>query len=156
MRYRVILPLALAALAAPVAGCGQENSRNLIPAANAETLVASVDRIEAACADSDVSAARAAVDDAKAQIAELPQRVDDRLEANMSEWLNRIERRVERDCKAEETPTPTPTDDADRDAHPDRDGHPDRDAHPDGHGGARADRGAARGGRRRRRRRART
>ena len=112
MRHRVILPLALAALAAPVAGCGQDNSRNLIPAANAETLVASVDRIEAACADSDVSAARAAVDDAKAQIAELPQRVDDRLEANMSEWLNRIERRLERDCKAEETPTPTPTETA--------------------------------------------
>jgi carbohydrate-binding DOMON domain-containing protein len=112
MRHRVILPLALAALAAPVAGCGQDNSRNLIPAENAETLVASVDRIEAACADSDVSEARAAVDDAKAQIAELPQRVDDRLEANMSEWLNRIERRLERDCEAEETPTPTPTETA--------------------------------------------
>ena len=109
MRHRVILPLALAALAALAAGCGQEDSRNLIPAANAETLVACVDRIEAACADSDVSAARAAVDAAKAQIAELPQRVDDRLEANMSEWLNRIERRLERDCKAEETPTPTAT-----------------------------------------------
>ncbi len=109
MRHRVILPLALAALAAPVAGCGQDSTRTLIPAENAETLVASVDRIEAACADSDVSAARSAVDEAKAQIAELPQRVDDGLEANMNEWLNRIERRLERDCEAEETPTPTPT-----------------------------------------------
>ena len=112
MRHRVILPRALAALAAPVAGCGQDSTRTLIPAENAETLVASVDRIKAACADSDVRAARSAVDEAKAQIAELPQRVDDGLEANMNEWLNRIERRLERDCEAEETPTPTPTETA--------------------------------------------
>ena len=110
MRHRVILPLALAVLAAPAVGCGQDNSRNLIPPENAETLVASVDRIGAACADSDLSEASAAVDDMRAQIAELPRRVDDELEANMNEWLNRIERRLDRDCKAEEeTPTPTPT-----------------------------------------------
>ena len=109
MRHRVILPLALAALAAPVAGCGQDSTRTLIPAENAETLVASVDQIQSACADNDVRAARAAVDEAKAQIAELPQRVDDGLEANMNEWLSRIERRIERDCEAEETPTPTET-----------------------------------------------
>jgi outer membrane biosynthesis protein TonB len=109
MRHRVILPLALAALAAPVAGCGQDDSRSLIPAENAETLVASVDQIEAACADNDVRAARSAVDEAKAQVAELPQRVDDRLEANMTEWLSRIERRLERDCEAEEEPEATPT-----------------------------------------------
>ena len=108
MRHRVILSLALAALAAPVAGCGQDSTRTLIPAENAETLVASVDQIQSACADNDVRAARAAVDEAKAQIAELPQRVDDGLEANMNEWLSRIERRLERDCEAEETPTATP------------------------------------------------
>lgn len=116
MRHRVILPLALAALAAPAVGCGQDSdSRNLIPSANAETLVATVDRIGAACADDNLSEANAAVDDARAQIAELPRRVDDELEANMNEWLNRIERRLDRDCKeAEEkaTPTPTPTETA--------------------------------------------
>jgi hypothetical protein len=109
MRHRVILPLALAALAVPAVGCGQDNSRNLIPSADAQQLVDTVDRIGAACADNDVTQASAAVDDARAQIAELPQRVDDRLEANMNEWLNRIERRIDRDCEeAEETPTPTP------------------------------------------------
>ena len=36
MRHRVILPLALAALAAPAIGCGQDNSRNLIPSADAQ------------------------------------------------------------------------------------------------------------------------
>ena len=68
------------------------------------------------------SEANAAVDDARAEIAELPRRVDDELEANMNEWLNRIERRLDRDCKkaeekatatatatATETATPTPT-----------------------------------------------
>jgi len=121
MRHRVILPLALAALAAPAVGCGQDsNSRNLIPPANAETLVATVDRIGAACADHNLSDANSAVDDARAEIAELPRRVDDELEANMNEWLNRIERRLDRDCKeaeekatpeatATETATPTPT-----------------------------------------------
>jgi len=121
MRHRVILPLALAALAAPAVGCGQDgNSRNLIPSANAETLVATVDRIGAACADHNLSDANSAVDDARAEIAELPRRVDDELEANMNEWLNRIERRLDRDCKeaeekatpeatATETATPTPT-----------------------------------------------
>jgi membrane-bound lytic murein transglycosylase len=106
MRHRVILPLALAALAAPAVGCGQDNSRNLIPSADAEQLVASVDRIGDACADNDVRAAADAVAEARAQIAQLPQRVDDRLEANMNQWLNRIDRRLERDCKAEETATP--------------------------------------------------
>jgi outer membrane biosynthesis protein TonB len=110
MRHRVILPLALAALAAPAVGCGQDNSRNLIPSANAEQLVAAVDRIGAACADKDVSEARSAVAEAKAEIASLPPRVDDGLEQNMTEWVNRIDRRLERDCEAaeEETPTATP------------------------------------------------
>ena len=110
MRHRVILPLALAALAAPAVGCGQDNSRNLIPSANAEQLVAAVDRIGAACSDNDVGQARAAVAEAKAEIARLPPRVDDGLEQNMTEWVNRIDRRLERDCEAaeEETPTPTP------------------------------------------------
>jgi hypothetical protein len=110
MRLRVILPIALAVLAASAAGCGQDsNDRNLIPPANAQALLDAVDRIGTACADSEVSEAQAAVADARADMNELPQRVDDRLEANMKQWLDRIERRLERDCEAEETPTPTPT-----------------------------------------------
>jgi outer membrane biosynthesis protein TonB len=110
MRRRVILPLALAALAALAVGCGQEgNNRNLIPAERAQTLVQTADEIQAACDDSDMDKARAAVQEAENQINELPPRVDDRLEQNMQEWLQRISRRLERDCAAEETATPEPT-----------------------------------------------
>ena len=139
MRSRVTLALALLA-AALAAGCGEENSRALIAEADAQALLESVDRIESACADEDVSAARAAADDAAAQINELPRRVDDSLQSNLRAWIDHIQGRIDRDCKAaeEETPTPTETPSADRDADAHRD--PRADGDPDGD--ARADRDA--------------
>ena len=59
-----------------------------------------------------MSEARAAADEAAAQINELPRRVDDALQANMLEWVEHIEGRLERDCEAEEEPTPEPTETA--------------------------------------------
>jgi hypothetical protein len=105
---RVILVLALAVLAA---GCGQENNRALIPQENADALLASVDRVEAACNDEDASAASSELNETKALINELPRRVDDGLQNNLLEWVDRIDRRIDRDCEpeAEETPTATPT-----------------------------------------------
>jgi outer membrane biosynthesis protein TonB len=110
MRHRLTLALALAA-AALAAGCGQDNPR-LIPEDRAQALVDIVDQIETACADQDVQAAQAAVDEANAQVSELPRRVDDALQGNMRDWLRQIERRLDRDCKpkeAEKTPSPTET-----------------------------------------------
>jgi outer membrane biosynthesis protein TonB len=105
------LALALALVAAAVAaGCGEDN-RALIPEDRATALVESVDRVESACADEDVTAARTAADELSAQVNELPRRVDDQLQANLREWARLIQRRVARDCEPqeEETPTPTPT-----------------------------------------------
>jgi hypothetical protein len=109
MRHRATLALALAG-AALAAGCGQDNPR-LIPEDRAQALVETVDSIETACSDEDVIAAQREVDEARAQITELPQRVDGRLKENMQKWLEQIERRLERDCEPapEETPTPTET-----------------------------------------------
>ena len=98
----------VALVIAGLAGCGQE-SRGLVDEARSEQLLAAVDRIEAACADQDPQAALAAVDEATAQVNELPRRVDDGLKDNMREWLGQIESRLERDCAPEPEPTPEPT-----------------------------------------------
>jgi hypothetical protein len=106
MRVTLVLALVAAALAA---GCGEENNRALIPQDNADALLASVDRVEAACSDEDASTARAELNETKAQINELPRRVDDELQNNLIEWVDQIERRIDRDCEPEEEPTPEPT-----------------------------------------------
>jgi hypothetical protein len=111
VRHRLTLALALAA-AALAAGCGEDNDRALLAAADSQALLESVDRIESACADNDVSEARAAADEAAAQINGLPRRVDDSLQDNLLEWVEHIEGRLERDCEAEEEPTPDPTETA--------------------------------------------
>jgi hypothetical protein len=104
---RAFVALALAA-AVVVAGCGQDNS-DLIPSADSQELVATVDRIESACAEGDADAAQSAAGDASALVNELPRRVDRSLKRNMNEWLDQIDSRIDRDCEPEETPTPTPT-----------------------------------------------
>jgi hypothetical protein len=106
MRRRVSLALALAAAVLTV-GCGQDDA-GLIPPERSQDLVAAVDRIEAACADGEEQEAQAAVDDASAQVNELPRRVDDQLKDNMREWLEQIQQRLDRDCAPDE-PTPTAT-----------------------------------------------
>jgi outer membrane biosynthesis protein TonB len=111
VRHRVTLALALVA-AALAAGCGDENNRALIAEADSQALLESVARIERACADNDVSGARAAADEAAAQINGLPRRVDDALQANLLEWVEHIEGRLDRDCEAEEEATPEPTETA--------------------------------------------
>ena len=109
MRRRTALRVALALAAATlVAGCGQTNPR-LIPQDRSDTLVASVDRIESACASGNADEAQAQLSEAKLQVNELPRAVDDRLQQNLLDWLNQIGRRLDNDCKADETPTATPT-----------------------------------------------
>jgi outer membrane biosynthesis protein TonB len=108
MRRALGVVLAAAALAA---GCGQENPR-LIPQSDSDELVAAVDRIQSACAGHEADRARQAIDDAKQIANGLPRRVDNRLEQNIAKWLDHIEGRLNRDCKAEKTPTPEPTETA--------------------------------------------
>ena len=73
MRRRIALRLALVlAAAALVAGCGQANPR-LIPEDRSETLIASVDRIESACASGERRRGRGrSCSEAKLQVNELP------------------------------------------------------------------------------------
>jgi outer membrane biosynthesis protein TonB len=106
MRVTFVLALVAAALAA---GCGEENNRALIPQDDADALLASVDRVETACADQDASAASAELNETKALINELPRRVDDQLQNNLLEWVDHIEGRIDRDCEPEPEETPAPT-----------------------------------------------
>ena len=140
MRRSASLLLALAA-AASLAGCGQAN-KALIPDDRASALQDTVDQIDSACSGGDVAAAQRAVEEANAQINELPAATDRKLRRNLRAWVNQVEGRLDRDCQgAEESPTPERDGDRDAradgdgDARADRDGHADRDrdADRDGH-----------------------
>ena len=113
---RRLLPALLLAAGILGTGCGQSD-RTLIPEDRSQALLAAVDRIENGCSDADANAAQAAVDEANGQVSALPRRVDADLKANLSEWIEHIQGRIDRDCEAEpeptatatETPEPTPT-----------------------------------------------
>ncbi|HEX5781772.1 MAG TPA: hypothetical protein VFX80_07610 [Solirubrobacteraceae bacterium] len=107
MPRRPPLALGLLLVAVPLAGCGSEDPE-LISQTRASALTSTIDEITAACDDNDTAKAKAAVDAANQQVSELPRRVDGELKRNIRDWLNHIDDRIDRDCKAEETPTPTP------------------------------------------------
>ena len=130
---RTTIATALVA-AALLAGCGKTNTA-LIPGDRASALQNTVDQVQEACNNHDVQAAQSALDEASAQVNELPRKVDRQLKANLRDWINQIERRVDRDCQ--ETPTPDGDPDADRDA--DAHGDPDADRDADAHAHADAD-----------------
>ena len=101
----LLLALAAAALAA---GCGQTN-RALIPADRASALQDVVDQIDSSCSAGNGAAARDAVNQADAQINELPASTDRKLRRNLRAWVSHIDSRLDRDCKGKATPTPTPS-----------------------------------------------
>jgi hypothetical protein len=108
MSRRAAPLLALAAAAVLVAGCGQSNPK-MIPQANADQLLASVDAIEQACSNGDATVVHSKVSEAETLTNELPRRTDRALRQNIRDWLQRIDSRADRDCKPTETPTPTPS-----------------------------------------------
>jgi hypothetical protein len=108
MRRRRPLALGLLLAAIPLAGCGSDNPE-LIPQSRASALSSTADEIAAACDAHDTAKAKAALTTANQQVSELPRRVDAKLRKNLQDWLAHIDDRVDRDCKAEETPTPTAT-----------------------------------------------
>jgi hypothetical protein len=106
MRRARLAPALVAA--ALLAGCGQTNPA-LIPEDRAQAVLDAIDQVQSACDDSNVQDAQRAVADLSAQVNELPRSVDSKLKRNARQWVVQIQRRVDRDCKADATPTPTPT-----------------------------------------------
>lgn len=105
---RTLLPLALAAV---LAGCG-EDGENLLTDRQAETLLTAVDDVERALGADDCDAAREAASEGEELATELPRRVDRELKANLVDWFDHVESRVRRDCEEPEpepSPTPEPT-----------------------------------------------
>jgi gas vesicle protein len=107
IRRAPLVPALIAA--ALLAGCGETN-RSLIPEERAQAMLETLNSAETACNDHNTQDAQQAVDDLSAQANELPRRVDAQLKQNIQDWVEQINRRIDRDCEeAEETPTPTPT-----------------------------------------------
>ena len=107
IRRATLVPALVAA--ALLAGCGETN-RALIPEDRATAMLETIDAAETACNDNNTQDAQRAVDDLSAQANELPRRVDAQLKQNIQDWVQQINRRIDRDCQEEEeTPTPTPT-----------------------------------------------
>ena len=106
LRSRIALPaLALALFAA---GCGSSNPK-LLAQTDADKLNAAVDQIQQACDSGDAGAVRQRTQAARDQIDGLPRKVDNRLEKNMKDWLDQINKRAGRDCNGSTKKTPTPT-----------------------------------------------
>ena len=118
MRPSVPSPRALAALLAVLAlsACGGDASseRKLIAQARADEMVAALDGVERNLEARKCDRASAGVARVREEIAQLPDRTDARLVANLTEWTDHLDRQVAQDCepKPRKTPTPTPTETA--------------------------------------------
>ena len=108
MPRRSSLALGLLLAAVSLAGCGSENPE-LLPQDRASALSSTIDEINSACDANDTAKAKAAVQAANQQVSELPRKVDRRLKNNISDWLDHIDGRIDRDCAKDEEPTPTAT-----------------------------------------------
>lgn len=120
----LVVSLACSALAFTACGGSDAAERKLIAQSRADALVRSVDEIEVAITEGDCPAATAGVDPLRAQVERLPEATDDKLVANLAQWVDHLQERVPADCEApaeeptetpapteapEETPTPSPT-----------------------------------------------
>ena len=103
----LLLGLALAA-ALILSACGGTNPK-LIPQDRADQLTQTVDDVASRTDSHDCSGAQDALRSARNQVTELPRAVDQKLKANLNDWLDHLEARIPQDCKAAKTPTPTPS-----------------------------------------------
>lgn len=104
----------VAVLASVLAACGGEetDARKFIAKSRAETLLRSVDRVQADLDDGSCDDAASDVERLRAQVGRLPSSYDGALISNLSQWVDHLDARVQQDCTApgaEETPTPAPS-----------------------------------------------
>src|SRR5687768_7967007 len=105
MRIRSLLLAGLSALL--LAGCGSDGDA-LIPPEDADALSALVAEAGQASAAGECDSARRSVREARQQLDGLPRRTSRRLKANLRDWLEHLDGRIERECSAEPEETATP------------------------------------------------
>lgn len=106
---RLLIALCSAALALPVAGCG-ESDKGLLTGAKADRLSESLSDARAALDDQRCRAAREAAQQGASRASALGSKVDAELRDNLVEGFNHLVDEVNAGCdRPEPTPTPTPT-----------------------------------------------
>src|SRR3954447_8174581 len=111
---RLPLAMLLGALALPVAGCGSADQGLLTPK-QASKLRAELEDARRAVDDDPqrCKAARSAAQRGSEKAAQLPARVDEKLQRNLQQGFNHLVDQVNQECGADKvpkkTPTPTPT-----------------------------------------------
>src|SRR4051812_48151478 len=99
--------LLAAVLAVVLAGCGAQDDSRPLAQDQANQLLVGVEGIRSALDDGDCSIATPSVGEMRGQIADLPAGVGGGFKRNMRQWLDQVETRIPRDCKAAQTPAPT-------------------------------------------------
>jgi hypothetical protein len=92
-----------------VAGCGGGNDKKTIPAGNAQSLIAGLDRVSDQFDNGACNGAQAKVSDLQNAADNLPSSVDPEVKKNIQDGLQRLNDLVQRDCQRSETTTTSST-----------------------------------------------
>jgi hypothetical protein len=107
------LLISLLACALLIAGCGGSDteSTKFIAKSRAAKLQTTLDAVEEDVAADRCDQAASGVERMRAQVADFPAAYDAGLVANVAQWVDHIDARLEGDCGApeEESPTPSPS-----------------------------------------------
>jgi hypothetical protein len=88
-----------------LAGCGGEKQGHTIDPADAQSLIAGLDRVGQQFDSGACNGAQAKVSDLRAAASRLPSSVDPEVKSNIEAGLQRLQGLIQRDCKRPETTT---------------------------------------------------
>jgi hypothetical protein len=127
------LLISLLACALLIAGCGGSDTEatKFIAKSRAAKLQTTLDAVEEDVAADRCNQAASGVERMRAQVADFPAAYDAGLVANVAQWVDHIDARLESDCGATEEESPTPSPSPSPEPSPTETAEPDETATPD-------------------------